>query len=373
MRVLQFGKSYPPIEGGIETAILNITEGLNGRNIRCDALGSNSENTYVLQTIGQYNIYRTKSYGKLFSTSLSPQLIRKYSLIKDDYDIIHVHFPDPLAAAAIFLARPKGKIVVHWHSDIIKQRYLVKPLQPLISWLLNRADAIIATSGAYAESSEYLRGYPAKTVVIPFGIKTSGLKPNENKVAEIRDRYKGKTIIYALGRLVYYKGFDYLIEAAGLLSDDYVVVIGGDGPLLNQLRQSINTKKLTGKVFLPGSIKGSDIGSYYEACDIFCLPSTERSEAFGIALVEAMSFGKPLITANIPTGVSWVNQDGLTGLVVKPKDALELKRAIETISNDEQVYRYFSNNCCERYNAIFSQDKMIDAIISLYDDLLARP
>ncbi|MBF0555901.1 MAG: glycosyltransferase [Nitrospirae bacterium] len=372
MKVLQLGKSYPPIKGGIETAISNITEGLNERNIRCDVLGSNSENIYCEQTIGQYKIYRTKSYGKIFSLSISPQLINKYLLIKDNYDIIHVHFPDPLAVAAVFLARPKGIIVVHWHSDIIRQRHLVKPFKFLIHWLLNRADAIIASSVIYAKTSEYLRNFSNKTVIIPYGIKTSELKADEDKVAAIRNLYKGKIIIYSLGRLVYYKGFDYLIEAAASLSDDYAILIGGDGPLLNKLGKTIDQKRLADKVFLLGHINSSDMGSYYKACDVFCLPSTERSEAFGIALVEAMSFGKPLVTTNIPTGVSWVNQDSLTGLVVNPGNAAELSQAIKTISTDKQLYHFFSDNCHKRYQSLFSQDKMMDMIVSLYVDLLAR-
>ncbi|WP_420266970.1 glycosyltransferase [Candidatus Magnetominusculus dajiuhuensis] len=372
MKVLQLGKSYPPIKGGIETAILNITEGLNACNIRCDVLGSNDENTYHEQTIGQYKIYRTKSLGKIFSLSISPQLINKYLRIKDNYDIVHVHFPDPLAVAAVFLARPKGIVVVHWHSDIIRQRHLAKPLQFLINWLLNRADAIIASSEAYVRTSEYLRGFFNKTVIIPYGIRTSELTVNEDTVAAIRHLYKGKIIIYSLGRLVYYKGFDHLIEAARSLSNDYAVVIGGDGPLLNRLRKSIDINRLADKVFLHGHINNTDMGSYYEACDIFCLPSTERSEAFGIALVEAMSFGKPLVTTNIPTGVSWVNQDGLTGLVVNPGNAGQLAEAIQTISTDERLYHFFSGNCRKRYQSFFSQDKMIDTIVSLYVELLAR-
>ncbi|MCG6553608.1 MAG: glycosyltransferase, partial [Candidatus Magnetominusculus sp. LBB02] len=214
-----------------------------------------------------------------------------------------------------------------------------------------------------------LRGFANKTAIIPFGINTTALKPNQEKVAEIRNRYRGKKIIYSLGRLVYYKGYDYLIEAAGRLSDDYVVIIGGDGPLSEKLKTTIAEKELSQKVVMPGSIRGADIGSYYEACDIFCLPSTERSEAFGIVLVEAMSFGKPLITTNIPTGVSWVNQHEQTGLLVKPKDAAALSQAIEKIAANQELYSLLSGNCRKRYSALFSQDKMIDAIIKLYTDL----
>lgn len=150
-----------------------------------------------------------------------------------NYDIIHVHHPDPMACIALFLSGYKGKVVLHWHSDIQKQKVLLKFYQPLQEWLLKRADLILGTSPVYLAESPCLQSVQGKTRCLPIGVEP--MRPQAERVAAIREKYPCKKIVFSLGRLVAYKGYEYLIEAARFLDDDYVLLIGGTGPLKAEL------------------------------------------------------------------------------------------------------------------------------------------
>ncbi len=369
MKILQLGKFYPPDIGGIENAIYNITEELNKREIVCDVLCSNSESKYTEDVFNGYKVYRTKSYGKVASTSITPQIIFKLREIVSRYDIIHMHHPDPMANLALFIVNPKKqKVILHWHSDIIRQKFLLKFYLPLQNWLLNRADAIIGTTIEYIAGSNYLSKYKHKCVSIPCGIRKFDY--DINIVNQLRERYRGKKVIFALGRFVYYKGFEYLILSANYMNEDTVLIIGGDGPLKSKYLKMVKKYNLGEKVYLIGNIPQEILGSYYEFCDIFCLSSIDKSEAFGLVQLEAMSFGKPVVATNIPgSGVNWVNQDGITGLNVKPEKPVELANAFKHILKNERLY-IFSQNAERRFKEEFTIEKETDRIVELYTRVL---
>jgi glycosyltransferase involved in cell wall biosynthesis len=369
MRILQLGRFYPPHVGGIESVIYEITEGLNASNIVCDVLCSNKANRLEITDHGKYRVTRTASVANILSTSISPAQVSELKKKANDYDVIHLHHPDPMATLALLSCYNGQKIVIHWHSDIIRQKVAFFFYRPLQEMLLRRSDAIIVTSPNYLESSLHLRDYKEKTQVVPIGIKVD-FHPNDRKIRELTERYKGKTVIFSLGRHVYYKGFEYLIDAATFLSDDFVIIIGGDGPLTPSLRKRIAEKKLDKKVVMTGTIPDSEVSSYFEVCDIFCLPSIERSEAFGVVLVEAMSFGKPLVATNIPgSGVSWVNEHNQTGLNVAPENAEELAEAFLRISENRFLQNKFSRKSRSEYQEKFTREKMIQRLIALYGNL----
>ncbi|SDN50720.1 rhamnosyl/mannosyltransferase [Desulfonauticus submarinus] len=372
MKILQLGKHYPPDIGGIETVLFDIVEGLNAQNIKCDILCSNSTNKYIEEVVNGYSVFRVRSYGKVASTAIAPQMFFKLREIINNYDIIHIHFPDPLANFALMFARHRNKkVVLHWHSDIIKQRYLLKLYLPFQKWMLNRADVIIATTPKYVEESPYLSKYKNKCRVVPIGINSNKLRVDKDFVLKIKKKFNNKKIIFSLGRLVYYKGFEYLIKSAKYLDDSYVVVIGGEGGLRKKLERLIVENGLFKKVFLIGKIPSDKLGSYYKACDLFCLPSIERSEAFGIVQIEAMSFGKPVVATKIKgSGVDWVNQNGVTGYNVPPKSVKKMADAIVTISQNRDKYCEFSKNSKKRFNELFTRDKMINNIIKIYKEIV---
>ncbi|PLB86680.1 glycosyl transferase family 1 [Dysgonamonadaceae bacterium] len=372
MKILQLGKFYPPDTGGMETALYNITEELNQRGIQCDVLCANKEKKYRNDLLNGYKVIRTSSYGIVASTSISPQMIRELKKVITNYDILHIHHPNPTANLALFMANPKKqKVVIHWHSDIIKQELELRFYKPLLIWMLKKADVIIGTSQKYIDESLQLKDFKNKCVPIPIGIKKNDIGVDENKFEEIKVRFKNKKIIFSLGRFIYYKGFEYLIESAKYLPDNYVILLGGDGELKEKYEQIIRENGLSEKVFLVGKIDQKDLGSYYEACDLFCLPSIAKSEAFGLVMVEAMSFGKPIVATKIKgSGTDWVNHNEITGLNVEPKNPEQLANAFKTILENQEIYSKFSKNAFQRYLNEFTIETEIEKLIKVYRTIL---
>ncbi len=370
MKILQLGRFYPPELGGIETVIFEIAEGLNANGIACDVLCSNKENRLEISNMGQYKVVRSASITHILSTSISPSLILQLKKLIKEYDIIHLHHPDPMATLALLMCRPKQKIVVHWHSDIIRQKFALLFYRPVQDRLLRRCNKIIVTSKNYLDTSEHLKKYKEKAEVVQIGINAE-MSINHLKLIELKEKFKNKIVIFGLGRHVYYKGFQYLIDSATYLDDNFVIIIGGDGPLTATLMQRAGEKKLGSKIFFTGRIPFSEIHSYFELCDIFCLSSIERTEAFGVVLLEAMSIGKPLVATNIRgSGANWVNQHNVTGLNVEPQNAEALAKAFITIGSDPDLRQRFSKQSKARYQSSFTREAMVDQLISLYSRVM---
>jgi len=366
MKILQLNKAYFPVIGGVETVVQEIAQSL-----QTDVLCCNNGPDAKTEIHDGYTVYKAATPIRLFSTPLSFHFVYLLFKLRRRYDILHVHHPDPMSALALFLVRPKGRIIVHWHSDIVRQKWLLKLYSPLQNWLLKRSERIIATTPSYIEASPYLFPYRAKCVAIPIGIP----QPNADlsRVEEIRKQYAGKTVVFSLGRFVYYKGFEYLIRSAHELDDSYVIVIGGDGPLREEMQTYINHHGLQKKVFLPGKIDDRSLGAYFAACDLFCLSSVEKTEAFGIVQLEAMSFAKPVIATKIEgSGVSWVNEDGKSGLNVPVKDPGAIAEAIKKITKNSNLYGEMSHNARQRYLTHFTLTTMIANIQTLYNELYRK-
>lgn len=375
MRILQFTKFYPPVWGGIEAVTYELTEGINDAGHKCDVLCANTKLHYQKDSYNKnYHVIRAASFGRLFSTSLSPQLIFIFNKIKNDYDIIHVHFPDPLTALALYLCKPKAKIVIHWHSDIIKQKLLFKFFAPLQKWILKRADSIIGTSPKYINDSEQLKDFRNKCIAIPIGISPKNFGGGEELYSKLKNQFANKKIVFALGRQVYYKGFEFLIKAIPGLNENICVIIGGSGPEYKNYQKLIADLDLGERVFMTGEISNSDLATYFKISDLFCFPSTEPSEAFGVVQLEAMSFGKPVIATNIPcSGVSWVNADDISGYNVTPKDPISLAEKINFVLANQQIYDRLSAGALKRFNDYFRAETMINSVINLYRELLTNP
>lgn len=372
IRILQLGKFFPPDLGGMESVIYDITLGLNERKIACDVLCSNSKLEYKEEILPcGAKIMRCASFGKVASTAIAPQMIFKLRKIIAHYDIIHIHLPDPMANLALFCANHKGKkIIIHWHSDIIKQKFLLKLYAPLQTWLLKRADSIIATTQQYADFSPTLKPFRDKIVAIPIGIDSLFESPKtaESTESQAKSRQNKKTI-FALGRLVQYKGFEYLVESMCYLPD-FTLYIAGSGAELANLKAQIKAlsavdSSLKNRIFLLGKVDERTKKAHLNNDSIFVLPSITRNEAFGVVQLEAMSAKMPVIATDIKgSGVSFVNLHNESGLIVPPRDAKAIAEAILRVMAD---YTRFSDGAYRRYLAHFTKDKMIDKIIDLYD------
>ena len=378
MKILQLGKFYP-IRGGVEKVMWDLTRGLSEAGVSCDMLCASlrpgrtdsKDEAFVqpdgsLRLNGHGRVFRVKALARKSATMISPAMISWLRRNKENYDIIHVHHPDPMAALALRLSGFKGKVVLHWHSDIVSQKFLLALYRPLQSWLIRRADMIVGTTPAYIKASPWLREVQHKCSYVPIGIRP--IVPDPAGAEAIRSRFPGKTIILSIGRLVPYKGFHVLIKAMKYLPDDYQLLIGGKGPLLKSLEKLIDDEKLRDRICIEGYLYEGVIPAYYGACDIFALSSVMKTEAFGIVQIEAMSCGKPVVATTIPgSGVSWVNEDGVSGRNVTPGDAKALADAIENVMEN---YRNFSEGALRRYGELFCEDKMINSILKIYEALV---
>jgi len=381
MKILQLGKFYP-IRGGVEKVMWDLTKGLSEEGVECDMLCATLDSDPVdeedrgriseadgIKTItfnSKGRVIIVKAITKKAATMISPAMVSYLRKHCSEYDIIHVHHPDPMAALALFMSGYKGRVFLHWHSDIISQKQFLAMYKPLQSWLIRRADKIVGTTPVYVENSPYLAKVQQKVTYVPIGIDP--IVPDPEGAQQIKDLYPGKKIVFSLGRLVPYKGYEYLIEAARHLPDDYVVLIGGKGPLESQFREQIRKDGLEGKVILLGYLDHNKIPAYYGACEVFVMSSVMKTEAFGIVQIEAMSCGKPVVATKIPeSGVSWVNADGVSGLNVEPKNPESLSVAITRIC-DKKNYNLFSNNAKNHYLSMFTGKGMISKILNLYEE-----
>ena len=288
--------------------------------------------------------------GCFRSTWLAPLLPWHLKRLADNYDVIHLHHPDPMSALAFFLLRPKVKLVLHWHCNIVRQKIGRLLVAPLIHWLLRRADAVIVTTPSYKQT-QYLTEWCDKVRVIPTGIGD-------------------KTLPVDVGRLIYYKGFEYLIKAARLLDDGIVILIAGDGKDRDKLKGLIKKMQMQERVKLLGYLDETDLACYYRACDLFCMSSIANSEAFGIVQLEAMKFGKAIVSTVIPeSGVNWVNADQISGINVPAKDSQALAHAISVLHRQPDLRKRLSERGQQRFHDMFSRERMCRSLIQLYESI----
>lgn len=366
MKILQVGKFYP-IRGGVEKVMYDLMLGLASRNVHCDMLCATTEDhPGGLIALNPFaNVIAIPTQLKFAATMIAPQMILKLRQIAHQYDIIHVHHPDPMAGLALMLSGYKGKVILQWHSDILKQKMLLKLYQPIQNWLIKRADLIVGTSPVYVKESPFLSHVQHKVDFIPIGVEPIIADPA--RVIAIRDKYEGKKIIFSLGRLVEYKGYEYLIRAAAQLDITYQIVIGGKGPLQEVLQNLIDELGVQNRVELIGFVSDEDLAAWYTACDLFCLSSILKTEAFAIVQIEAMSCAKPVISTAIPgSGVSWVNADQVSGLVVKIESPEAISTAIQDILSNKESYTLMSQGSLKRYQTFFTRDMMVNKCLELY-------
>lgn len=371
MKVLQLSKFYPPELGGIETAAFELTEGLNGQGVPTDVLCANTARGTVNDLINGYHVRRSGSLGTVLSTSMTPLLPMHLAAARGAYDILHVHLPNPLANLALWLTGWPGKVVLHWHSDIIHQERALRLYRPLQEWMLRRADAIITTSPPYGQYSPWLQPWMHKVVPVPLGIKPDRRHIEPAELARARERIQNRhqqhPIVFSIGRMAAYKGFEHLIDAARHLPEDVHVVIGGAGELLETHRQRIERMGLSHRVFMPGRLDDADAKAYLGRACAFCLPSTNRAEAFGMVLLEAMEASCPIVATDIPgSGVPWVNAHGTTGWNVRPCDPRALAEALNRLLADPAEAERMGHSGRARLLERFTAACMVKDTLAVY-------
>ncbi|MFQ5650469.1 MAG: glycosyltransferase [bacterium] len=340
-------------------------------NFDINVLVANTEPKTVTEMIDGVRVTRLANWGELFSTPICPTFPHHIKQLDGcENTIIHMHLPNPMAHISYLLAKPKGKLLVEWHSDIVRQRRLSRLYEKFLFKLLERANRIVATSPNYVEHSLFLSKFRDKCVIVPLGISLGKFRTSSRvrKGAEEIRRVSREKIVLFVGRLTYYKGLDVLLSAATDIAGRIIIV--GDGPLRQHLRDQIKRLRLDNKVFMKHDVDNEELVALYHACDVFVLPSNERSEAFGLVQLEAMACGKPVVSTNLETGVPWVNQHEVTGLVVPVNDATSLASALNIILGDKNKREQYGRNALQRVVQNFSLDSINKQMEGVFDEIL---
>jgi glycosyltransferase involved in cell wall biosynthesis len=369
MRVLHVFKAYYPDSfGGVERTIHAIAKGALAHGIQSDVL---SLSRYpVANTFGfdGHMAYKAKLDFEFASTGFSRDVISKFQDLSARADIVHYHFPWPFMDLLHMLYPPKKACIVTYHSDIVKQKLLLKLYTPLMHRFLSNVNCIVATSPNYLESSAVLQRYRNKTEIIPIGLDEADYP---RAPQDLKDRWTARfpsPFFLFVGVLRYYKGLHTLIEAAKHVNAD--ILIAGDGPMEGELKAQAVGTGLTNVHFL-GPVSDLDKAALLELCTAFVFPSHLRSEAYGVSLVEAAMFGKPMISCEIGTGTSFVNKHDETGIVVPPEDATALAGAMGELAADGASENYASG-ALGRYNAELRADTMVNRYAGLYQSLVGK-
>jgi rhamnosyl/mannosyltransferase len=376
MKVVQTNKAYYPKVGGIETTITNLSEGLvNDHLVSVEVLTCNNERSfeYVKKKLNGVNITYLPTFGFVASLPISIAYLAALSRLTGD--ILHVHEPFPWADLSYLFSSTIrnnfSRLVVSWHSDIVRQKWALSFYRPLIHKFLKKADKILVSNANLIEHSEYLPSYKSKCEVIPLGAKLDWVNESTkrlDRVKKIKNDY-GSPLVLFVGRLVYYKGIQYLIDAINVIPDVSLVIIGS-GPLEKKLVAQIKSLKLDKRVKIVPEVDEETLHAFYEACDIFVLPSVAKSETYGIVQIEAMACGKPVICTELNTGTSFINKDGVTGYVIPPSDSNSLAKAIGKLVDDKSLRYSFGANAKQRALYELTSEKMVERTFTVYKDLL---
>lgn len=366
MKILQVYKDYYPVVGGMENHIGILARGAAARGAEVTVLVTSPGHRTEIQELNGVKVIKAGRLAAPASTPISLALLSWMRRL--EADITHLHFPYPWGEMAHLVWGRSPKTVITYHSDVVRQRNLLRLYGPFMRRVLGKADRIIATSPNYVRSSPHLSQVAEKCAVIPLGIDLSPLlKAEQEDIEWLRQRYRPPLLLF-VGLLRYYKGLGYLIEA--MKDIDARLVVVGTGPMAREWESLTARLGLSEKVFFEGRVEDQLLPAYYHACDLFVLPASHRSEAFGVVQVEAMACGKAVVSTELGTGTSFVNVDGETGLVVAPRDPGALGQGINRLLGDDQLRTEMGEKARQRARREFSHEVMIDRVLELYQGLL---
>ena len=380
LKILQISNYMYPHIGGIEQVARNIADSIakvdtyeqkiicfnetaNDRNYICN------RHETVHDTVDGVEVIRCGCFAKKSSQSLSLTFGKELKKVIESFkpNIVIFHYPNPFEAHYLLkYMKQDFKFILYWHLDIVKQKFLGKMFHYQTLKLLNRADTVVATSPLYIDGSQYLYKYRSKCIVIPNCIDEIRLKVTDvirEKAKKIRQENLNRIICFGIGRHVPYKGFSYIIDAAKYLDERFIIFIGGQGELTNKLMKAANGNK---NIIFLGRVSDEDMLAYYLAMDIFCFPSITKNEAFGIALAEAMYFGKPAVTFNIPgSGVNYVNINNATGIEVENRNIKAYAEALKVLADNPELRLKMGEAAKERVEKNFLNSNFRKNILRL--------
>lgn len=372
MRVLCFGRFCDDIPGGMQRHVEHLFRALKGQVEFVHLVPSRNGRGSVGELEG-FPVIRKPSLNLDGSLAVSPALVTEARRLHHEkpFDLVHLHFPDPMTHLASLALPSSVPRVISWHADIVRYPRGLAAYRPLLRRALDSAAAVIVATDAHIEHSAELRRWRCSdrlhTVPYGFDLKRFAVAaPGRDSVAA---RYPGRRI-FALGRHVYYKGFDVLIRAAARLPEDVQVIIGGAGPLTERWRQLASELGVVSRVHFPGLISEADLSAYYQAAELFCLPAVCEAEAFGIVQVEAMAAARPVVSSALKSGVALVNRHGETGLLVPPHEPSALAAALIKVLDDDGLRERLGRRAQARAFDNYSSDAMGRRILAIYEACL---
>lgn len=360
LHVLEVNKFYPPHIGGIETVIAHRAEYLaTCSEIELKVLVCQEHGRGIMeQQAGNFEVIRCGSLGVFRSCPISFSFFGKFFELAKWADVIEFHMPFPLGDLACLLSRCQCKVVISWHSDVIRQKYLLKFYQPILKKFLQRADCILTATEGHIRGSAFLPEFRNKCKVIPYPIKIADYEiVSHQPILSSRLHSHEHIKLLFVGRLVYYKGVDILIKAFRSVHNCELFLCG-TGVLEPELRSL--AKNLD--VHFLGKLSDIDLKAAFADCDIFILPSVENAEAFGIVQQEAMIYGKPVINTSLPTGVPYVSIHEVTGLTVKPGDTQALAEAIQKLADSPELRKIYGENARKRVYDFYESNSVMQEV-----------
>jgi glycosyltransferase involved in cell wall biosynthesis len=368
MRILHITSTFmPDSKGGIEELVRQICINTKAYGVESRILTLSRDPIPKVITIDGIEIFRVKKNFEISSCGFSISAFKKYKELVEWADVVNYHFPWPFQDFLYFLSGSKVKSIVTYHSDIVRQRKLKVIYNPIMKSFLGRVDKIIATSENYVESSNVLKAYKDKIKVIPIGInKSSYPKVLDTELIDMKSKV-GENFILFIGKFRQYKGLNYLLDA--LSNSSFNCVIVGNGFLEKQLTDQAKQIGLTNVHFL-GVVNEVEKVALIKLCRAVVLPSNQRSEAFGICLLEGAMYAKPLISTELGTGSSYINIDNTTGIVVPPSDSESLKKAMLKLIANESLANKMGGKAKIRFEELFTGEKMGKSYFQTYKDLI---
>lgn len=354
---------YPDTVGGIEQVIFQLARGSSILGVDTSVLSTTPNKVPRMVQIDGHKIFKCRRNFKFASTDISLSFIWQFKKLLKDVDIVHYHFPWPFMDMVHMVLNHKKPSLVTYHSDIIKQRILLKLYAPFRDRFLKSVGAIVATSPNYLVTSALLQRYQNNIEVIPIGLDRKLYPLIDVERSKYWRKNLGDKFFLFIGVLRYYKGLNILLDALAL--GDLPTVIIGAGPTEYELKVKAESLGLKNITFL-GRVSEEDKVAILDLSYAMVFPSNLRSEAFGISLLEGAMFGKPMISSEIGTGTSFINIDQQTGIVVLPSSPKDLHLAMMYLWNNPDVSARMGHNAAARFEKLFTADKMCQSYKVLY-------
>jgi len=381
LKVLHIGKYYFPFFGGIEKVTQDLVEDKTYQSQVESFVLAHQDQVGQESFTGEVNgvtVRKVAIQKVLVYAPIAISFLKELNRVIDDFkpDLIHIHMPNLSAFACLFSSRAK-KVpwIIHWHSDVMGAvpDFKIKLLYPFYRIfernLLKRSNKIFVTSPPYLDNSEALSDFKEKCDVVPIGIRDLCINQQHQHSQEVN-----RLELLMIGRLTYYKGHALILKALAKLPDELGVYLSiiGDGELRNELQAFAVELGLQNKVQFLGRVDDSEISNRLLTADLLCLPSIEKTEAFGVVLLEAAMHSKPSLVSDVNgSGMSWVVQDKITGVIFENNNVDSLCKNIQDIYFDKESLISMGVNARLRFEQVFSLDKVTIQITDLYEGALA--